>query len=56
MLHFNWGYNGDCNGWFATDNICMKDGVEYDSYYTYYDDYDRDYKYSMSVIYDISIW
>ena len=56
MLHFNWGFDGDCNGWFATDNICMKDGVEYDSYYSYYDFYDRDYKYSMSVIYDISIW
>ena len=31
MLHFNWGYDGDCNGWFAADNICMKDGVEYGS-------------------------
>ena len=55
MLHFNWGYDGECNGWFATDNICMIEAVEYDDN-AYNSIYDRDYKYSMSIIYDISIW
>lgn len=52
MLHFNWGYDGDCNGWFAVDNICMKEGVEYDSS-THGNNLNRNYEYSMSIIYDI---
>lgn len=55
MLHFNWGYNGTCNGWFSTDNICMIEAVEYDDS-PGNSDYDRDYKYLMRIIYDISIW
>ena len=30
LLHFNWGWDGNCDGWFAFGCFVPKDGIEYD--------------------------
>lgn len=31
LLHFNWGWNGDCDGWFTYGCFDTKKGVDYDN-------------------------
>lgn len=44
LLHINWGWNGDCNGWFNWGNLHTTDGVEYDN-----DSQETDYNYNIDL-------
>ena len=51
-VHYNWGYDGDCNGFFKDNVFSMDNGSEeaggYDN--TWYNGYDRDYCYDLLMI------
>lgn len=50
--HFNWGWDGGCNGYFMTDVFATNKAFEYDNTSSgFYNATDRDYKYYVSYFY-----
>lgn len=54
VLHFNFGWEGYCNGYFSCSCLNPTQGLEYDESFTYDEDYDHTYTWHFRVItYDI---
>jgi len=54
LFHFNFGWQGYCNGYFSRSCLNPANGVEYDNGYTYSEGDDYDYSWHFRVItYDI---
>ena len=54
LLHFNWGWNGTCNGYFSRSCLNASQGYEYDYDYIYNPCHDYTYNWHFRVItYDI---
>lgn len=54
LLHFNFGWKGDCNGYFSISCMNPTHGLEYDNGYTYDEEDDNTYDWHFRVItYDI---
>lgn len=54
LLHFNFGWGGDCNGYFSPSCLNPSQGIEYDNGYIYDEDDDYTYSWHFRVItYDI---
>ena len=54
LLHFNFGWNGKCNGYFSPSCLNPSQGIEYDNGYIYNEDDDYTYNWHFRVItYDI---
>ena len=54
LLHFNWGWNGSCDGWFNLG--CYKMNQAYKGRYdnrNVINSYTNDYKYDLSILYNI---
>lgn len=57
MLHFNWGYDGHCNGWFTYGIFDLGSGVSYDNTGYWFDNnIDYDFSSYLYYIYDIKSW
>lgn len=52
LVHFNWGWNGMCNGWFNLEHFESDNASIYDNYQSN-NDADTNFCYSIKLIYDI---
>ncbi|MBR2368450.1 MAG: C10 family peptidase [Alistipes sp.] len=53
MLHYNWGHNGLCDGWYNVGVFKMNDEVEYDEYHFYAYQMNQNYNENMQILYNI---